>query len=92
MPDDVLTAVSVPAIIIVLLAYRSTVAVVNTRESLMYEAVLIYKEAAYNVPPIPTPPSTINAPVVVETEGVVFVMWIALVVVEPLEDTESNVL
>ena len=35
IPDDVLTAVSVPAIIIVLLAYRSTVAVVNIKESLM---------------------------------------------------------
>ena len=54
--------------------------------------MLIYKEFAYNVPPIPAPPATVNAPVVVEVAVVKFVIEIALVVVAPLLDTESNVL
>ena len=41
---------------------------------------------------IPTPPVTINAPVVVEVDTVAFVMFILLVVVNPLSVTDCNVL
>ena len=38
----------------------------------------------YKVPPIPTPPATVNAPVVVETASTVFDINNALVVELPL--------
>ena len=38
----------------------------------------------FNCPPIPTPPATVKAPVVVETDCVVFVIERALVNVPPL--------
>ena len=64
--DD--TAVSVPAVI-ELTAKLLMVAVVNIRESLMYDAV-----PTYNAPPMPTPPRTCNAPVLVEVAEVVLVI------------------
>ena len=65
-PVDVLTAVSVPAVIADT-PYVPKVAAVNTREPLSYSA------AAYNAPPTPTPPTTCKAPVFVELAAVALV-------------------
>ena len=46
----------------------------------------------YKLPPIPTPPATCKAPVVVETALVVFDINNALVVELPLLVTDCNVL
>ena len=47
---------------------------------------------AYNAPPIPTPPTTVNAPVAVFVAVVELLILIAEVVVEPLLVTVCNVL
>ena len=60
-PVLVFTAVSVPAVIIVLDAYKSTVELVRTMALFTYAGPV-----TYNCPPIPTPPTTTNAPVVVD--------------------------
>ena len=90
-PVLVLTTVSVPAVIEVA-AKTPIVAVVINNELSTYDEVVIYNSFTYNVPPIPTPPATVNAPVIVEVEDAVFAMLIALVVVEPLLDIDSSVL
>jgi len=64
-PVDVETAVSVPAVIATTLC-DDNVAVVTITALLTYPILL-----TYNAPPIPTPPTTCNAPVVVLVETVV---------------------
>ena len=54
--------------------------------------LLSYNAPAYKFPPTPTPPVTVNAPVVVDVELAVFVIPIALVVVAPRLVTLCKVL
>ena len=51
-----------------------------------------YIDPAYKLPPTPTPPATVNAPVLVDVELDVFVIEIAALVVAPLPVTDCNVL
>jgi hypothetical protein len=76
---------SVPADTDLTGAYELIDAVVKTLALESYNAV------AYKLPPTPTPPAIVNAPVVVPVLTVVDVMLIGLLVEDPLVVTDCNV-
>ena len=47
----------------------------------------MYNALAYKLPPMPTPPTTVNAPLLVDVDDVVFNTEIATVVDDPFSVT-----
>ena len=85
LPVDVLIAVSVPAV-------RTVVPISVFPDDIIEPGGKLILPPTHRFPPIPTPPATINAPVMVDSEGVVFDINIAWLVDEPLLVIVCNVL